>query len=361
MHDAYCTAMRAWQLDRLGGDLKLIETPIPEARPGTVVLRLEATVLMSYIQDYVDGKLPFYRAPEAPFTIGSNGIFTIHAVGRDVWHLQPGQRVILSPHLVAQENVAEPSQLLLGVTAMDAQPIQRDFPDGVLADYAVVPKALVTPVDGLPPLTAAQLASTIRFSVPYGGWVRGRLAAGETAIVTGATGSYGGAAVLLALAMGAARVVAAGRDAEALATIARDRPRVVPVRLTGDRAADTTAIRAAAGGGADVALDLVGGATDPNATLAALHALRRNGRLVLMGSATAAIPIDYMALLVNNWELIGQFMYPTDVYRRLFELVRAGLLDLTTITPRTYPLADLPAAMAAAAHVGSLACVAVTP
>ena len=355
--------MRTWQLDRLGGQLQLVETAIPEARAGTVVLRLEASVLMSYIASYVAGKLPFYDPPAGPFTIGSNGVFTIHAVGRDVWHLRPGQRVILSSHLVAQENVAEPSQLLLGVTALGDKPIQRDFPDGVLADVAVVPKQLVTPLDGLDHLGAAQLATAIRFSVPYGGWLRGRLAAGDTALVTGATGSYGGAAVLLALALGAGRVVAAGRDPAALAALAalaRDR-RVVPVRLTGERAADTAALRTAAGGGADVALDLVGTAGDPNAPLAALHALRRNGRLVVMGSATVPIPVDYMALLLNNWELLGQFMYPGDAYRRLFDLVRAGLLDLAAIAPHCYPLAELPAAMAAAAEVGSLACVVMTP
>jgi alcohol dehydrogenase len=260
----------------------------------------------------------------------------------------------------------------------------------VLADYAVVPKELVTPIDDrgtppagrapeggrgsiddLPALSPAQLATAIRFSVPYGGWLRGRLAAGETAVVTGATGSYGSAAVLLALALGAARVVAAGRDPEALAAITRDR--VVPVRLTGDRVTDTAALRAAAGGGAHVVLDLVGTATDPNATLAGLHALRRNGRLVLMGSATAAIPLDYMALLVNNWEILGQFMYPASAYRRLLDLLRSGLLDispirprvglldLTAITPHCYALADLPAAMAAASTVGSLACVVMTP
>jgi alcohol dehydrogenase len=351
--------MRAWQLDRLGGHLALIDTPIPDPRPGTVVLRLEASVLMSYIADYVAGRLPFYDPPAGPFTIGSNGIFTIHAVGRDVWHLRPGQRVILSSHLVAHENVADPAQILLGVSALGDKAIQRDFPDGVLADFAVVPKQLVTPLDGLSHLAPVQLATAIRFIVPYAGWLRGRLAAGDTAVVTGATGSYGSAAVLLALALGAARVVAAGRDPVALAAIARDR--VAPVRLTGDRVADTAAIRAAAGGGASVALDLVGGATDPDATLAALHALRRNGRLVLMGSARVPIPIDYMAMVTNDWELIGQFMYPADGYRRLFELVRAGLLDLTAITPHVYPLAELPAAMAAAAGVGSLACVVITP
>src|SRR5215470_13993711 len=121
MHDAYCTCMRAWQLDRLGGDLRLIETAKPEARPGTVVLRLEASVLMSYMVAYVAGDLPFYRPPRQPFTVGSNGIFTIESVGRDVWHLVPGQRVIVSSHLVAQEHVAEPSQILLGTTALDRE------------------------------------------------------------------------------------------------------------------------------------------------------------------------------------------------------------------------------------------------
>jgi alcohol dehydrogenase len=354
--------MRAWKLDRLGGPLNLVEAPIPEARPGTVVLTLEASVLMSYLADYVAGKLPIYVTPDQPFTIGSNGVFTVHAVGRDVWHLRPGQRVMVSGHLVAHENVAEPSQLLLGTSAIGDRAIQRDFPDGVLADHAVVPKSIVTPIEHLDAVDPAQLAAITRFAVPYGGWRRGRLAAGETALVVGATGSYGSAAVLLALALGACRVVAAGRDPAALAAIAaRGGPRVAPVRLTGDRAADTAALRAAAGGGADVALDLVGNARDPHATLAGLHALRRDGRLVLMGSASAPVPLDYLALVLHNWEVLGQFMYPADTHRRLLELVRAGLLDLAAIAPHRYPLAELPAAMAAASQVGSLACVVVTP
>jgi alcohol dehydrogenase len=347
--------MHAWQLDRLGGRLQFIDAPIPEVRPGTVLVKLEASVLMSSMAAYVAGQLPFYDAPDRPFTPGSNGIFTIEAVGRDVWHLRPGQRVILSSHLVAHENVADPGQILLGLTSVDGKAIQRDFPDGALAELAVVPKELLTPVDvDLPP---AQLATAIRFVIPYGGWSRARLAPGETALVTGATGSYGSAAVRLALALGAARVIAAGRDPDALGALAH--PRVVPVRLTGDRAADTASLRAA--GPADAALDLVGMARDASATLSALHALRRNGRLVLMGSMTAPLPIDYMQMLMNNWEVLGQFMYPADAYRRLFELVRAGLLDLRAITPHTYALAELPAAIERAAHVARHECVVVTP
>jgi alcohol dehydrogenase len=63
----------------------------------------------------------------------------------------------------------------------------------------------------------------------------------------------------------------------------------------------------------------------------------------------------------NNWEILGQFMYPADALRRLLELVRAGLLDLGAIRPRTFALADLPAALDAAATAGNLACVVVQP
>jgi hypothetical protein len=68
-------------------------------------------------------------------------------------------------------------------------------------------------------------------------------------------------------------------------------------------------------------------------------------------AARVPLPIDYLAMVVNGWEVIGQFMYPADAYQRLFELVRAGLLDLAAITPHAYPLAELPAAIAAAARL----------
>jgi NADPH:quinone reductase-like Zn-dependent oxidoreductase len=55
------------------------------------------------------------------------------------------------------------------------------------------------------------------------------LKAGETVIVNGATGAYGSAAVLVALAMGATRVVAAGRKKETLDKLAEaGGTRVIP-------------------------------------------------------------------------------------------------------------------------------------
>jgi NADPH:quinone reductase-like Zn-dependent oxidoreductase len=40
--------MKAWQLDRLGGTLALRDVAMPEPRPGTVRVRIEATALLSY-------------------------------------------------------------------------------------------------------------------------------------------------------------------------------------------------------------------------------------------------------------------------------------------------------------------------
>ena len=356
--------MKAWRLERLGGALTYEDVPMPQARPGTVLVRMEASPLLSYLGAYVEGKLAFYNPPPGKFTPGTNGVGVIEAAGRDVWHLRPGQRVLLSPHFVAGENVEDPAQILIGLTALDARSaaVQADWRDGTLAQYALAPVAAVTPAEGLDAIDAPQLAVLNRFIVPYGGLLRGRLVAGETLVVNGATGAYGSAAVLLGLAMGAARVVATGRNAAALEAVARaGGARVQPVRLSGDAPRDAAALRDAARGGAEIAFDMVGQAGDASATLAALQSLRRGGRLVLMGSMTTPLALSYGDIMRNNWEILGQFMYPVGAYRRLIGLLRAGLLDISPIRPRRFPLAALPEATKAAATASSLECVVVEP
>jgi alcohol dehydrogenase len=355
--------MKAWRLDRLGGTLRIEDASIPEPRAGGVVVRIEASALMSYLKGYVEGRLPIYSPPDGPFTPGGNAIGIVHAIGREVYHVKVGQRVVVSSYIAADENAPEPAQFLLGITAGPAgKSLQADWRDGTLAEYVLVPKSCVTPIDALDAFNAAELSVLPRFAVPYGGLLRGRLAAGETIVVTGATGAYGSAAVLLSLALGAGRVVAAGRNRKALDALAQlGGSRVATVALSGDVETDAKALRAGAGAGAHMAFDIVGGAQDPSATLAALKSLRRGGRLVLMGSMTVPLPISYPYVMLNNLEIIGQFMYPQDTFMRLVDLARAGLLDLRAIRARSFPLDALPEAMAAAATAGGLECVVAQP
>jgi alcohol dehydrogenase len=308
--------------------------------------------------------LPPYHAPSGGFTPGGNCVGTIEAAGKDVWQLAPGQRVLVSSLFRSSENVADPAQILIGVTSFgpDSEKVQADWPDGTLAEYVLLPASSVVPADGFEDMEATQLAAVSRFVIPYGGLVRGRLAAGETLIVNGATGAYGSAAVFVARAMGAGRVVAAGRNADKLDVLVRRAGKaVVPVVLSGDVQKDAAALRKAAGGGADIGFDMVGGAAEPSSTLAALNSLRRGGRLVLMGSMTVDLPVSYMQLMINSLEIIGNFMYPASAYRSVLALVRSGALDVTTINPKVFPLAELPAAMDAAASAGSLECVVMKP
>lgn len=163
--------MKAWRLERLGGPLTFEDMPVPEVRPGSALLRIQASPLLSYLKQYVEGKLPFYNAPQGAFTPGTNGVGVIEAVGRDVWHLKPGQRVVFSPHFVAGENVEDPAQILIGLTAFGggSAAVQADWRDGSLAEYAPAPITTITPADGLEIFDAAQLAVPKRFIVPFGG------------------------------------------------------------------------------------------------------------------------------------------------------------------------------------------------
>jgi alcohol dehydrogenase len=348
--------MKAWRALE-GGALALQDIPTPQPGAGGVLLRMQAVPILSYLRQVLDGSLG-YDMPPRPFTPGTNGIGIIEAVGEGVHHLKPGMRVVLDPHAIANERVAEPARILIGLTAMGpaTKALQAAWPDGTYAEMAIMPAAVVTPLpaalDGVP---AERLAAIGKFAVPYGGLLRAGLEPGETIAVTGATGYFGSAGAMLALALGAARVVAAGRDKAALADLAKAAgPRLVTVALTGDAAADAAALRTAGGGRIDLALDLVGRAESASATMAALRSLRRGGRLVLMGSVKEPLPLLAGEMFANDWQVMGCFMYPPDVPARLAGLIAAGLLDLAAIRVRKFRFDGLEAAIDAAANMRGL-------
>lgn len=356
-------AVKAWRLNFSDGSFEWVDTPEPLVRPGAALVRLEAAFLVSYLRAYVTGQLLSQHSPRGTFTPGTHGVGVIEQIGPGVYGLEPGQRVLLTGYFRVAENVAEPAEALLSMTAdRSGEALLNDWPDGTLAERAVVPAPTVTPIPAaLQAVPGARLATLTRYLVPYGGFLRARLAAGETVIVTGATGAYGTAAVHVALAMGAARVVAAGRNQQLLDRL----PAlgcVTPVRLCGDVGWDAAALREAARAhaagtgaatGADCALDVVGNADTPYATLATLAALRRGGRLVLTGSMSVPLPIDYTELMTSRREIIGNYQYPPRAPARLLRLAASGLLDLDRVDTVTYPLADLPAAMDHAARPGA--------
>jgi NADPH:quinone reductase-like Zn-dependent oxidoreductase len=149
-----------------------------------------------------------------------------------------------------------------------------------------------------------------------------------TIVVLGATGAVGQIAVQGAKLMGARRVIAAARNADALAQLrGLGADEVVPI-TDGDL---TEALREAAGGNVDAVIDPLWG--EP--AVAALKAIRIGGRLVHLGtSAGAEATIPSAPLRGNNVSIIGHSNLTTPhevkirAYRELIEHATAGRLRI---------------------------------
>jgi alcohol dehydrogenase len=101
-------------------------------------------------------------------------------------------------------------------------------------------------------------------------------------IIGGTTGHFGSGAV--ALAMGAAKVIAPGQNRAVLdQLVEKFGAWVCPVVLTGNEAKDAKAIRDRADGLVDCVLDPLGRVTDFSPVRACIISLRRGGTVVLMG------------------------------------------------------------------------------
>ncbi|WP_371823944.1 hypothetical protein [Phyllobacterium sp. 628] len=72
---------------------------------------------------------------------------------------------------------------------------------------------------------------------------------------------------------------------------------------------------------------------------------------------TTPVPINYMQVMLNGLEIIGNFMYEVDAHLKLLNLLRTGQLDLNPITPKIFPFDAVPEAMEAAAKASNLECV----
>ncbi|MFG2745086.1 zinc-binding alcohol dehydrogenase family protein [Streptomyces chartreusis] len=89
-------------------------------------------------------------------------------------------------------------------------------PHGSMAERAAAPRSSLIPLpDGLEPVTTAALVNPM-ISAWMALYERAELQAGGAVLILGATGNAGRAAAQLALLRGAQKVVAAGRNAEAL-------------------------------------------------------------------------------------------------------------------------------------------------
>jgi len=137
---------------------------------------------------------------------------------------------------------------------------------------------------------------------------------GEQVLVLGATGTLGQVALQLARYLGAGRVVAAARSAESLQRLKARGIADEVVVLGGED--DVSALKAAAGEGFDVVLDLVCG----QPMLNALKATRWGARILTIGTgAGRQVNLDIADLLFRSLSCIGTGQRPPSERREIWD------------------------------------------
>ncbi|MGW3357555.1 alcohol dehydrogenase catalytic domain-containing protein [Streptomyces bungoensis] len=359
--------MRAAVLSEFGAPLAVQEVPDPRAEGGEVLVEVLAASVPPYAGEVFSGERRYPLEP--PVIPGTGGVGRVLRAGPDATRLRAGDLVWCDCTVRSRDDALTPDITLQGWSSRGdgGARLARHLHDGAFAERMRVPTENVHPLPARAQDDLARWSSLGIYTIPYGGLLAGGLQAGETLLVSGATGNLGSAAVAVALAMGAARVVAPGRNRAALDLLAgRFGRRVRPVELTGDEDTDRGALSAAAEGPVDMVIDLLPPAAPASVARAAAMTVREYGRVVLMGGVGmlggADLALPYPWLMRNSVTVRGQWMYPRSANTGMIRLIASGALDLAPEQVRTFPLDAVDEAVAyAAAHAGPFERTVLTP
>jgi NADPH2:quinone reductase len=259
--------------------------------------------------------------PPLPFSPGKECAGVVKAVGANVTHVKPGDRVLIQ---IEYGGYAQQ----VAVRALNCH---------------VIPDAMS--------FTEAAAMGLTYMTAHFALVERANIKAGETVLVTGAAGGVGMASIQVAKALGATVLAAVSTPDKAAAAKAAGADHIIDTGVENIRDGLRDQVYAAVGKkGVDVVIENVGG----DIFDACLRAIAWSGRIIVVGFAGGRIPeVKAGHLLVKNISLIGlQFSNYRDrqpekclaVRAQLFDLYRAGKLKPYVMA--TFPLARYMEALA---------------
>jgi len=262
--------------------LEVTTVPVPELRPGQVLIRVRAAGVNRPDILQREGRYP--PPPGAVDRLGLEVAGEIAAVGEGVERWRAGDAV---------------TALLAG---------------GGYAEFALVDARHVLPVPPDLDFVAAAALPETTFTVWTNVFERGRLQSGETLLVHGANSGIGVTAIQMARAAGA-RVFATARSAEKAA-----RARDIGAELAVDSSRGDWADAVKSAGPVDVVLDMVGA----DYFARNVDVLAVEGRLVVIAVLTGAlVELNLLALMMKRLTVTGSTLRarPPDEKARLASAV----------------------------------------
>lgn len=286
--------MRAWQFTEVGEPLSLREVPAPTPAAGEIVVQVRAAGLCHSDIGFLDGTLT-PLLPFRPITLGHEIAGIVATVGANVEEFEVGQQVVI------------PAAIEGPGTSMD----------GGFADFVAVPARLVVPMPDGVAFDQAAAATDAGLTSYHAVAIQGQVGAGTRVAVVG-LGGLGSVGAQIALALGATVHVAEKNER------VHDFARSLGVDAVVSDINDFRDLEF------DVVVDFAGFGTT---TDGAIHAVRRGGRVILVGLGLARAEIDLQALTLNEVELIGSQAGTREDCAAVLELVAARRIAsrITTI------------------------------
>lgn len=338
--------MRAVVKTRPGPGAELVTVPDPEPGPGEALLQVVATGICGTDLHILDWNPWAAARVHPPRVMGHEMAGLVLAVGAGVASPKVGEMVGVETHVVCLTC----PQCLRGDfhVCQNTRILGVDI-DGVFAERVVVPARNCWP-------TAAHLdPAWIAFQEPMGNAVhaasQGQLR--DRAVVITGCGPIGLAAVGIARAEGAARVVAVDRVPARLKIAAEmGADRVIDTSQGGDLA---TALRAACQGDADVVLEMSG---HPALINAALEVISPGGWVSLLGLGDGVDSIDLSSQVVMKgvtlFGVTGRRQFQT--WEQTSAYLTSGRVDVRPILTDKVSITDFEraAGLARAGAVGKV-------
>lgn len=312
--------MRALQLVA-ASTLEVVDLPLPSPGPGEVRLRVKACGICGSDLHGMDGSSG-RRIP--PLVMGHEASGVIDAAGEGVTGWKPGDRVTFDSTVWCGEcgycregrvNLCDARQVV-GVACAE---FRRD---GAFAECVTIPQRILHRLpDGLSFEEAA-------FAEPVGVALHAVRRAGDvggtTVLVVGA-GLIGLLVIQALKRAGAARVIAVDLD-EGRLKLARE--------LGADevfRGGSTPALLEV-----DLAMEVVGAA--PTVDLA-LRAVRKGGRVVLVGNLSPAVPLPLQIVVTRELDVLGSCAIAGE-YPEALEAIASGSIRVKPLISASVDLED---------------------
>jgi D-arabinose 1-dehydrogenase-like Zn-dependent alcohol dehydrogenase len=193
--------------------------------------------------------------------------------------------------------------------------------DGGYAPYLCVPERAMTQVPDAVPLQIAAVVSCTLGTAYHALTARAGISAGQSVVITGASGGIGQHAVPLAHILGARVIAITSRADQVQALLQRGADEVV---VAPDRAFARRVKELTDGVGADAVIEIVGAPTLGQS----LHAVRTGGRVVVLGNVEGGVAeIRPAHLIMKEIALLGTKSCTDSELSEVFAMVASGAVD----------------------------------